>query len=171
MTKYSEAFKLSVVKSYLDGKDGYRELCRQRGLGHGEVREWVAAYKAHGIEGLQKKFSHYTVDFKLLVLNHMWDNKLSYRETMAVFDIRSRAGLRDWEKRYRNGGMDALEPCRKGRPRTMPDRPEKPFSAPSNEQQTREELLAELNRLRMENDYLKKLQALVQTKQTPTKRK
>jgi transposase len=171
MTKYSEEFKLSVVKEYLEGRDGYREICRQRGIGHGDLREWVGAYKAHGIEGLKKKFSHYNADFKLLVLKHMLDNKLSHRETMAAFNLRSRAGLRDWEKRYRSGGMSALEPRRKGRPKSMPDRTSKPPVPPDGEQQTREELLAELNCLRMENAYLKKLKALVQSKQALTKRK
>jgi transposase len=170
MTKYSEAFKLSVVESYLEGADGYRELCRQRNLGHGEVREWVAAYQVHGMDGLKKKFSHYSAAYKLLILNHMWDNQLSYRETIAVFNLRSRAGLRNWEKRYRGGGIAALEPRRKGRPKTMPDRPRKPPLPPKNEQ-SRAELMAELNRLRMENDYLKKLKALAQTKQAPTKRR
>ena len=171
MTKYSEAFKLSVVKEYLEGRDGYREIGRQRGVGYGNLRGWVAAYKVHGIDGLKKKHSHYNADFKLLVLNHMWDNKLSHRETMAVFNLRGRAGLRGWEKSYRSGGIAALEPRRKGRPRKMPDRTSKPPRLPHGEQRTHEELLAELNHLRMENDYLKKLKALVQNKRTPTKRK
>lgn len=170
MSKYSYEFKLSVVQEYLEGKDGYREISRHRGVAHGDLREWVAAYKAHGNNGLKKKFSHYTADFKLLVLKHMWDNKLSHRETMAVFDIRSRAGLRGWEKSYRSGGIAALKPRRKGRPALKPDRPRNPPALPPDEQRTREELLVELNHLRMENDYLKKLKALVHAKQTPTKR-
>ena len=172
MTKYSEAFKLSVVQAYLDGQDGYRELCRERGLCHGQVREWIGAYKTHGVDGLKKKFSHYSVADKLLILNHMWDNQLSYRETMAVFNLRSRACLRDWEKRYRSGGPLALEPRRKGRSKTMPEQFGKSLPGPEGDQRTREELLAELSALRMENDYLKKLQALgLDTKPVPTKRK
>jgi transposase len=90
---------------------------------------------------------------------------------MAVFNIRSRGCLRDWEKRYRHGGIDALESRQRGRPRTMPDTGNKPPPPPDDGKRSREELLAKLNYLRMENDYLKKLKALVQTKQTPTKRK
>jgi transposase len=44
-------------------------------------------------------------------------------------------------------------------------------SAPEDENLTREAILAELNHLRMENAYLKKVKALVQSKQAPTKRK
>jgi transposase len=134
------------------------------------LREWIATYKANGVEGLKKKFSHYTAEFKFSVLKHMWDNKLSYRETIAAFDIRSRACLRDWEKRYQGGGIEALEPRRRGRPRTMPDTGSK-TPPPPDEKLTHEALLAELKYLRMENAYLKKLKALVQAKQAPTKRK
>lgn len=40
-----------------------------------------------------------------------------------------------------------------------------------DEAKSREELLAELAYLRMENDYLKKLEALTQARQTPNGRK
>jgi transposase len=171
MSKYSYEFKLSVVEEYLSGSDGYGKISLRRGVAHGHLREWIAAYKVHGTNGLKKKFSHYTAEFKLLVLNHMWDNKLSRRETMALFNIRNRAGLRDWEKRYRDGGIDALVSRQRGRPRTMPDTGTKPPPPPDDEKRSREELLTELSYLRMENDYLKKLKALVQTKKNPAKRK
>ena len=41
----------------------------------------------------------------------------------------------------------------------------------SDEAKSREELLAELAYLRMENAYLKKLEALTQARQAPTRRK
>jgi transposase len=171
MSKYSYEFKLSVVEEYVRGEDAYGEISRRRGVADGHLREWIATYKIHGIKGLKKKYSHYSAEFRLLVLKHMWDNKLSHRDTIAAFDIRSRACLRDWEKRYLNGGIDALETCRKGRPRTMPDTGSNPAPPPDDEKLTHEALLAELKYLRMENAYLKKLKALVQAKQAPTKRK
>jgi len=127
--------------------------------------------KANGVAGLKKKYSHYTAEFKLLVLNHMWDNKLSYRETIAVFDIRSRDCLRLWEKSYRSGGIEALEPHPKGRPKKMPDTGNKPAPTPDEDKRSREELLADLKYLQMENAYLKKLRALVQAEQDHAKRK
>jgi transposase len=170
MSKYSYEFKLSIVEEYIAGRNGYREISRQRGIQHGDLREWVASYKANGIEGLKKKFSHYTAEFKLLVLKHMWDNKLSHRETIAVFDIRSRACLRHWENSYRSGGIQALEPLPKGRPKRMPDTGSKP-PPPDEDKRSREELLADLRYLQMENAYLKKLKALVEAGQAQNRRK
>jgi transposase len=55
--------------------------------------------------------------------------------------------------------------------------PEPPLKTPgsdspgSDEAKSREELLAELNDLRMENAYLKKLEALTRQQPAPKKRK
>ncbi len=49
--------------------------------------------------------------------------------------------------------------------------PAKSDAPHDDESKSREELLAELSELRMENAYLKKLEALTQARQLPTGRK
>ncbi|WP_431320423.1 IS3 family transposase [Rhizobium sp. YTU87027] len=159
MSKHSEAFKRSVVEFYQTGERGAREVGRRFGVDHATVRTWVASYAAHGPLGLAKKFSRYDTAFKLSVLQRMWEDGLSYRQTAALFDIRNKSSLADWERRYKTGGIDALSPRRKGRPRSMPE-PQKQPDASRSDDKSREELLAELTYLRMENAYLKKLGCL-----------
>ena len=53
----------------------------------------------------------------------------------------------------------------------MVDPKVKPPPKGEKDRPSREELLAELSQLRMENAYLKKLNALVQARQAPKKRK
>lgn len=172
MTKYAEAFKRSVVARYVVGDLGYRTLAEQFGVETSVLREWIALYREHGDAGLAKKHTWYSAEFKLLVLQHMWDNSLSSRQTAAVFNIRNRSAIMDWERSYQQSGPGALEPRRKGRPKAMSDPvPETPDVSTNDDQRTREELLAELKFLRMENVYLKKYNALVQSKKAPTKRK
>jgi transposase len=104
----------------------------------------------------------------------MWDNELSFGQTAAAFNIRNHSAVGRWERMYREGGLDALIPRPRGRAKQMPSPTTKPEPSPDDEKRTREELLAELNQLRMENAYLKKLQALVQARSkatSPTKRK
>jgi transposase len=104
----------------------------------------------------------------------MWDNELSFGQTAAAFNIRNHAAVGKWERSYREGGFDALIPRPRGRSKQMSTPTTKPEPSPDDEKRTREELLAELNQLRMENAYLKKLRALVQARQKatpPTKRK
>jgi len=171
MTKYTDDFKLKVVLAYLNGTGGVKTIAREHGVERGAVQKWIASYRVHGAEGLRKKFSHYSAEFKLSVLRHMWDNELSCRETAAVFDLRNPSCLTDWERRYRRGGIEVLKPRQRGRPKAMPEPEIKPPPSPEEDKRSREELLSELKYLRMENAYLKKVKALVQAKEAPAKRK
>lgn len=55
MAKYTEQFKLQVVQEYLSGDEGFRLLAQRHALDRGTLREWVAAYRHHGIAGLRGK--------------------------------------------------------------------------------------------------------------------
>lgn len=175
MTKYDAHFKLAVVQQYLDGKAGVKAIAKQYGLAHAMVRRWVEWFQAHGTDGLKKKFSHYSAEFKLSVLQHIWDNELSYGQAAIHFNIRNPGVLSAWERSYRSGGLDALQPRPRGRPSKskMSAPTTKTETPPEDDKRTREELLAEVSQLRMEVAYLKKLRALVQAQQkaTPAKKR
>jgi transposase len=174
MTKYDEQFKLKIVQEYISGVGGSDTLGKRYGVPRSLIKLWTELYRVHGRDGINKKYSSYDAEFKLSVLQHMWDNGLSFGQTAAAFNIRNRAVVAIWERSYREGGFDALIPRPRGRPKQMSAPTTKPEPSPDDEKRTREELLAELNQLRMENAYLKKLRALVQAKQKaapPTKRK
>ena len=174
MKKYDEQFKLKVVQQYLSGAAGSNTLAKQYEVGRSLIKRWARLYRAHGMDGLRKKRSSYDAPFKLSVLQHMWDNKLSFSQTAAAFNIRQHSVIGMWQRSYHDGGFDALVARPLRRPKPMSDPAPKPESLPDDEKRTREELVAELNQLRMENAYLKKLRALVQSKQksvAPTKRK
>ena len=127
------------------------------------VRRWVCACRLHGRKGLRKKSTHYSQQFKLSVLQHMWRSKLSFNQTAAAFDIRSWASVGMWERQYHSGGVDALAPRSRGRVKKMPQSPSsKPVELTTDDQRTREQLLKENDYLRAELAYLKKLDALIQ---------
>jgi len=95
----------------------------------------------------------YTVEFKQNVIEHMIKNKLSYSETARIFEVNDHHRIQAWERVYLEEGAEGFKIERrgrgnKGRPRQLPKKVE-------------EDLLAEVQRLRAENDYLKKLNALV----------
>jgi transposase len=171
MIKYTEQFKLRVVKDYLNGSMGYGRLGAHHGVAAPHIRSWVAAYRVHGLDGLRRKVSGYDARFKVLVLQYMWENGLSNRQAAAHFNVRNPTSIGIWERRYREGGVAAL-----ARPRkhvlNMKAPTSKPEPKPDHER-SREELLKELEYLRMENEVLKKLEALAQArkKAAPKKRK
>ena len=95
----------------------------------------------------------YTPEFKKLVVETMQEEKLSYSETCRRFEVNSRDQIKSWERIYLTEGPEGLAIERRGRRST--GRPKK------LSKQVEEDLLAEVQRLRAENDYLKNLQALV----------
>lgn len=176
MAKYDEQYKLRVIERYKSGQHGgLKAVAAWFGLHHSQVRYWVSQHEQHGGAGLRQKRSVYDVSFKLKVLEHMRREGMSCQHAAALFDIRSASQLGTWRRQYDNGGVDALASRRQGRSQKMPDSlPLKPRASPgSDECRSREELLKELEYLRAENAYLKKLDALIRAKQqaAQTKRK
>ena len=95
----------------------------------------------------------YTPEFKKLVIETMQEEELSYSETCRRFDVNSRDQIKSWERIYLEEGPEGFAVERRGRGNTG-----RPKQLPK---QVEEDLLAEVQRLRAENDYLKNLQALV----------
>ena len=109
------------------------------------------------LKGMSKK--KYTPEFKKLVVETMRDEKLSYRETSIRFDINNITTIQRWERIYLEDGLKGLEVERRGRAcaasGTIKGR------KPKLDKNVEEDLIAEVQRLRAENDYLKNLYALV----------
>ena len=96
----------------------------------------------------------YTPEFKKLVIETMQEEKLSYSETCRRFEVNSRDRIKSWERIYLEEGPEGFAVERRGR--SSKGRPPKQLP-----KQVEEDLLAEVQRLRAEVDYLKNLQALV----------
>ncbi|WP_143004709.1 helix-turn-helix domain-containing protein, partial [Salimicrobium halophilum] len=90
MSKYSEEFKLKVVREYLQGPLGYILLAERYSIpSETPIKNWVRAYKAFGEEGLKKRHSRqvYSVQFKLDVLNFKKQTGASHQETAIAFRL------------------------------------------------------------------------------------
>ena len=94
----------------------------------------------------------YTAEFKKMVVEAVRDHHMSYAEAEKQYDV-AHGCIQKWERIYLMEGPEGFEIERrgresKGRPRKFP-------------KDVEEDLLKEVQRLRAENAYLKKLQALV----------
>lgn len=173
MARHDESFKLEVVQRYLSEFSGARTIALRYGLDHGTVRRWVEGYRQHGMEGLRRKFSHYDEQFKLNVLRRMWREELSCRQVTALFDIRGGSGVVSaWERQYHEGGIDALKPKPRGRPKRMTaPKPPDPPPPHAGDARTLQALRKENEHLRAEVAYLKKLDALVRANRQAAQKK
>lgn len=164
MAKYDESFKLEMVQKYLGGQIGHKALAKQAGLGATLLSRWIHNYQTHGIKGLRKKHSHYSVQFKLNVLVQAKRQELSDRQAAVIFDLRGGGGVvARWRRLYDQGGAQALQPKPRSRPPKMPTSKPTPIApGQTKDSQTVESLRKENEALRAEVAYLKKLEALVQ---------
>ena len=165
--KYSDELILEIVLRYLSHQYSFKNIADQYRVCKGDVQKWVAAYKEHGIEGLTQVRGTYNGDFKLSVVEYMYHEGYSARKAAAHFNIASHTTINKWERIYLEEGPEALYVERRGRGGIMKkERPPKM----KLEKQPKEDLIAELQRLRMENEYLKKLNALVQEREKSAKK-
>jgi transposase len=108
----------------------------------------------------------YTSEFKLLVVEDMINSNLDYQETITKYNIRSRTQLKRWERIYLEEGSDGLFIERRGRKiGSNRGRP------PNLDKKVEEDLIEEVQRLRAEVAYLKKLNALVRERELLEKKR
>lgn len=163
MAKHSQEFKLSVVEYYLSGRGGQKRTAQYFAIPHSTVRKWVCIYEEHGKAGLARQTSKtiYSVEFKHQVVLTILNEGLSSREAAQHFKIKEPGMLIRWLRQFQAEGIEGLQPKPKGRPKriTMPQLP-KSESTKADRAKSYAELLEELNYLRAENAFLKKLRAL-----------
>jgi transposase len=151
MTKYSREEVVAAIEAVNAG-ESIAQVAKQKRINESSLEWMVRVYSKHGEKGLHSHTYSWAAEQKNEVLKYMHENELPFRETGVLLGIRP-GTIWQWEKRYLENGIAGLEDKKKGRkPRVQKPKPPK----------TRLEELEEENlNLRLENEYLKKLNALV----------
>ena len=121
-------------------------------------------------------FKKYSAEFKIGVIMDMREHHLGYRETARKYwnvprgqDSNYMNTVKRWERIYLEEGAEGFMKEKRGRAcsvnGTRKGRP------PKLDKKVEEDLIAENQRLRMEIEYLKKLDALVQKRLQEEKKK
>ena len=111
-----------------------------------------------------KPNKRYTAEFKQMVVETMQKEGLSYSEASRQFEINSHHRIQEWERIYLEEGAEGFQIERRGRKSI--GRPPKQLKP-----KVEEDLIAEVQRLRAEVAYLKKLNALVIEEERQSKRR
>ena len=165
--RYDLDFKIQVIAYYMQGHTG-RATAEEFNLDNKIVIKWVKQYQSGSIEAIKPKISkaYYSREFKHEVITTMLSQGLSQSEAALRFNISSPALISHWHKAYRQEGMSGLTSKRQGR--TAMSKPyitDKP-----DDEKTAAELRRELEYLRAEVAYLKKLDALLREQEQASKK-
>ena len=110
-----------------------------------------------------RKNRSYSAEFKIGVIMDMREHRLGYVETARKYDIPNYRVIQRWERIFLEEGAEGLMKERRGKAcaasGTRKGRP------PKLDPKVEEDLIAENQRLRMEIEYLKKLDALVRERE------
>ncbi|MEE0265453.1 MAG: IS3 family transposase [Acutalibacteraceae bacterium] len=159
MTKYSYEFKKKAVMEYINGKNGYRRICKDYNIPDKHIlREWVDKYKKFGDDGLRRsrEKKKYTFEFKLSVVESYLTTEVSYRELAMSVGISNPSIISNWVNDYRAVGPEALRPKRKGRkPKVSKPKKTTPITEKADVEYLKQ-LEEENLKLRIENAYFKR---------------
>ena len=110
-----------------------------------------------------QEYKNYSAETKLNVIMDMRAHRLGYIETARKYDIPNYRVIQRWERIFLEEGAEGLMKERRGKAcaasGTRKGRP------PKLDPKVEEDLIAENQRLRMEIEYLKKLDALVRERE------
>jgi transposase len=164
--KFSFQQKLSTVRSIISGRESCISAARKIGSKGNTVQRWLSHYKEHGPQGLKIRNGTYDGHFKLRVVRYMLRNELSLTRTATLFGIPQDSAVKRWLKTYREQGAIGLVKETRGRKKSpMTQKTSKKKKDKSTMDSGAEQLAAlqkEVEYLRAENAFLKKLDALIQ---------
>ncbi|MGO3499992.1 IS3 family transposase, partial [Leuconostoc falkenbergense] len=113
MSKYSNEFKLMVVKEWLSGQNSLTELVKKYAINNDHaIREWRDEYLVTGSIG-SKSHKSYSSEFKMTVLNYLQTHSQS--EAARHFAAFPSTTIGNWLSTYRKFGYNGLKPKTKGR--------------------------------------------------------
>ena len=160
---YSYEFKKEVIKYVLEVDSSLYHAQKKFNVNRESIRMWLEKYKNFGNSGLkkQKENRKYSGKFKVDVVEYMHKHNCSLKKTCLNFLIPSTTMIKEWDLIYNIEGREALL---KGNHMKSYLKRKQHKDVKSK---SKNELIEEVEKLRMENAYLKKLQSLVQTRTKP----
>ncbi len=155
MAKYTIEFKQKVAKHYL--KNGLTSTMKLYNVSIHTIYKWVRQLESEGF--MRKKNDDYSVEKKIEIIKHY--RKHGMTETEKKYNI-NHSVFYKWERIWVEEGEEGLALERRGRGTSK---------KPKKDVNKDKDLLEENKRLRMENEYLKKLDALVREREEREKKK
>lgn len=170
MTKYSLELKKMIIDEYLSGEYSQKNLAKKYGMHVSSIQDWLDVYESQGLEGLKvkKNHTHYSSELKIAAMDYYDSHDLSLAKIGVRFGIPGTV-ITSWYMIYKEKGKAGLLPRVKGRPvkkimdNNIENNEKRRYRKKSTSKADKlkiHRLEQELKYMKMENDILKKLNAL-----------
>ncbi len=161
MTKHTREQKIEIYHKRKSGVS-ISVLSKQYRINKSNIKYLVKLIDFKGEDILRKgKNRYYSPELKLEIINKVLIDKKSTYQTAIEYGLTSEGILRNWIKSYKENGYTIVEK-RKGRSPTM-KKVTKPIN-PNDKDAIIKAKDEEILRLKAENEYLKKLRAVIQSR-------
>lgn len=167
--RYNKKFKLECIKKY-KARDYIKDPggCTHKTF-MSKVHTWVSIYDKLGEIGLEHNKPKLKLEDKLVAIRRIETGEAI--NSVATSLGRQADLLSKWYKQYLQGGIDGLKSkCKKGRPPKVKQESKQEEKVLTPEEEIKK-LKKELEMAKLENEYLKKLAALVQARKDQQQQK
>ena len=169
MSKLTIKDKIEIYERRKKGET-ISSLTKAFDVNESNIRYLIALIKKHGYDILRKdKNRTYSKVFKLQIINRILINHESINSIALDTGLIFSGILNNWLSKFKENGYNVIEKKKGRKPKSMtkPKKNNKTLSEKEKIKQLEDEILY----LKAENEYLKKLRALVQERELKEKKK
>ena len=169
MNKLTKEDKIKIYERRKKGET-ISSLAKNFDVHESNIKYLVDLIEKHGYDILRKdKNRTYSKDFKLQIINRILISQESINSVALDIGLVSPGILHNWLSKFKENGYNVVEKKKGRKPKSMtkPKKNEKVLSEKDKIKQLEEENMY----LKAENEYLKKLRALVQERELKEKKK
>ncbi len=169
MSKLTREDKIEIYERRKKGET-ISSLANSFYVSKSTIEYLIALIKKHGYDILRNgKNRYYSKEFKLQTINRVLVNFESVRQVAIDIGLASDEILHNWLSKFKENGYNVVEKKkgRKSKSMTKPKKSDKILLEKDKIKQLEDEIIY----LKAENEYLKKLRALVQERELKEKKK
>ena len=169
MSKLTREDKIEIYERRKKGET-ISSLAKSFNVHKSNIEYLIALIKKHGCNILRNdKNRLYSKEFKLQTINRILINHESFNSVALDIGLASAGILHNWLLKFKENGYNLIENKKGRKPKSM-TKPKKINKALSEKDRIKQ-LEDEIIYLKAENEYLKKLRALVQERELKEKKK
>ena len=169
MSKLTREDKIKIYERRKNGET-IPSLAKAFDIQESNIKYLIALIEKYGYDILRKdKNRAYSKDFKLQIINRILINHESINFVALDIGLVSPGILHNWLSKFKENGYNVVEKKKGRKPKSMTKlkKNDKTLSEKEKIKQLEDEILY----LKAENEYLKKLRALVQERELKEKKK